>query len=640
MIQFSIGGELLELPSGLKLQFTKKNILFAFDEIQCERSLSFDIPATPKNNRIFNFAKDVATYGDGMRQRFDAQMQNGFVTKHGYLYVDSYAGGDYKATFVTGELLGLLALKNAGTIKDLYETGIYTPWGGTVAASAAIGTLWKSVRYAQNFAGTCFPSMEIHTIVEALCHNLGATSGYIQAPGGAADPDNDYLRHIRIIPSQLQGFNETFRVNSKRHAPTGTNDYANVIEDYTEKMPFYFEAADVQIKSTYGKVVREGSMSVYYKPYGNIFNVCKLRGYKAKSAMEITFPSTFPSNYTLIGHLTPYFIGGVLTLLDGIKYGGADIYNPGTGDTMKITHANLAGQTIVIPANTVFAFFNLNDITYDRAISWITGDVREPFIIKNNNAQYKNSGQPDYDFTFNVKLNDAEVGGDIYLKPNLPDITLVDMLKTEANMFGWVLYYTEETLRGTTGIHFENLADINTWPQINLNGKVIKVEEMQRRFGDYAQHNNVHFDNEDYLLVIEQSNVDYTVPNKCIDEAKELYTIPFNEGGVYVDTSTPPANTTFTPLLMRNDDSQDGQKSTIAMAADTDTYLGRPILRKNATIQNLCNASTYVKMSARMTQMEFEEIRPKTLIYYAGVSYVWTEANWANNVATIKLSKI
>lgn len=638
MTQFSIGGELLELPSDLKLQFTKKNILFAFDEIECERSLSFNIPATPKNDRIFNFSREAATYGDGMRRRYDAQMQNGIITKRGYLYVESYAGGDYKAIFVTGELLGLLALKNAGTIKDLYQTGAFTPWANTVDASSAIGQLWKCVRYAQKFQGECFPSVEIHTIVEELCRNLGATSGQILSPAGVSDPKNDYLHHIRVIPAKLEGYTQTFRVVSKPNVPANANDYANVIEDY-DNMPFFFEPVDIIAQSTLGRVWRD-SMGVGYEPYGSVYNVFKFRGYKAKSDIEITFPVDFPSNYTLVRKLEPYFLGGTLSLLNGIMYGGIDIYNPGTGDTMRVEYANLAGQTISIAKNTEFAFFNINDVSYDRAIRWITGDVREPFIYENNENKYIEHGQPAYDLRFDIKLADVVAGGDIYLKPNLPDITLVDMLKTEANMFGWVLYYTDEMLRGTTGIHFEDLTDIDDWPVINLSGKVIKVDDLQRRFGGYAQNNRVLFDNEDYLWPIENTEVNYTVPNDCIDKDKTLYTIPFNEGGIQADDRDNPVNPTFNILLMRNDQSQDGQKNTIAMAADTDKYLGRPLLSKNMAIQNLCTQSTSIKISARMAQFEFETIKPKTVIWYAGVRYVWTEASWSNNVATLKLSKI
>ena len=90
MIRFEVDGYYLELSAGFSLQFQKKNILFAFDAIECERSLSFNIPATPTNNNIFKLAKWEAAYGIGMRRRYSAQMQASGVAKDGYLYVSEY----------------------------------------------------------------------------------------------------------------------------------------------------------------------------------------------------------------------------------------------------------------------------------------------------------------------------------------------------------------------------------------------------------------------------------------------------------------------------------------------------------------------------------------------------------------------
>ena len=98
MIRFNVDGEYLELPADFSLQFQKKNILFAFENIECERSTSFDIPATPTNDRIFALAKVVQMHGAGMRKRYTAQMQASGVSKDGYLYVDAYEGGKYKTS--------------------------------------------------------------------------------------------------------------------------------------------------------------------------------------------------------------------------------------------------------------------------------------------------------------------------------------------------------------------------------------------------------------------------------------------------------------------------------------------------------------------------------------------------------------
>ena len=74
-------------------------------------------------------------------------------------------------------------------------------------------------------------------------------------------------------------------------------------------------------------------------------------------------------------------------------------------------------------------------------------------------------------------------------------------------------------------------------------------------------------------------------------------------------------------------------------AAKTDKNMLRVSLQKIAAIQTLCDASTAVAIKARLSLVEFESITPKTALYYDGVRYVWTEAQWSKGVATFKLSK-
>ena len=165
MIRFNIGGEYLDLPADFSLQFKKSNVLFAFDNMECERSTSFDIPATPQNDRIFKLAKWVQTDGVGMRRKYEAQMQDGMVTQDGYLHIDMYNAGKYKAVFVTGELLGLKKIRDAGKIKDFWK-----PAGGIVwsvenikDANDVLGNPFAMVRYVSNVA-LLHPSFDLSDV--------------------------------------------------------------------------------------------------------------------------------------------------------------------------------------------------------------------------------------------------------------------------------------------------------------------------------------------------------------------------------------------------------------------------------------------------------------------------------------------
>ena len=75
MMRFRIGGRYLDLSESADIQFTRKNILFAFDNAECERSTQFAVPATENNRAIFGHAHDVHNSGGGMRVRHEAILE-------------------------------------------------------------------------------------------------------------------------------------------------------------------------------------------------------------------------------------------------------------------------------------------------------------------------------------------------------------------------------------------------------------------------------------------------------------------------------------------------------------------------------------------------------------------------------------
>lgn len=132
MTQFKIDGKYLEL-GGVKLSWTRKNMLFAFDNVELDRTTSFEIPNTAENADIFGLAGVAAFNGDGMRRRYAAIMEDGIISKSGYLYLTGYnqQKRTYSSCFVTGENQILKAIKDSGNIgdyltrTDIPETAIF-----------------------------------------------------------------------------------------------------------------------------------------------------------------------------------------------------------------------------------------------------------------------------------------------------------------------------------------------------------------------------------------------------------------------------------------------------------------------------------------------------------------------------------
>lgn len=196
-MQLLCNNVLLDLKQGTKLQFKKSNILFAFDDIECERTMSFDIPDTPNNEVVLGFAKDPAFAGTGMRQRLTATLMDGIVVKQGHLHVDSYAKGSYKAVFVTGELVGLQAIRDAGSIAEQYKNSTdYVEYNTTVLPPSSVNSeiLWANIRQLSE-DGAVKPSLYMGKAIKDTLDALGAS--YI-LPSDLT----------RIVVAKPQGFQE------------------------------------------------------------------------------------------------------------------------------------------------------------------------------------------------------------------------------------------------------------------------------------------------------------------------------------------------------------------------------------------------------------------------------------------------
>ena len=221
---------------------------------------------------------------------------------------------------------------------------------------------------------------------------------------------------------------------------------------------------------------------------------------------------------------------------------------------------------------------------------------------------------------FTVEGDAVDIGSRVRERDNLPDMTVIELLKTFSALSGRVLNYTD-----SGGITFDAL-QFGSWELVNLAGKVLDVSNISRRFGDFAQHNIIDFKSAGEVPNSQRISISYNIANDNINEENTLQTVPFSEGilnGYQLSRE-----------IVRT---MDGD--TVADASVNSTAMVRIQLAKNANLQRLCDASTSVQMRARMSLLEFDMLTPKTLLYYDGVRYTWTEAQWSKGVATLKLSK-
>lgn len=613
MMQLLCNNVLLDLKQGTSFQFKKSNILFAFDDIECERTMSFDIPDTPNNEMVLGFAKNPAFAGRAMRQRLTATLMDGIVVKQGYLHIDSYSDGSYKAIFVTGELVGLQQIRDAGKLADLAIFNDTVAWtAGPVPDLPNRATdNWNIVKYSQ--AGSPpHPSWLIKYVVDTIvaANNLPAIN--IPASGQG-------LRVITGVPQLLKPTDVSFA----RAIASGNWVDVTQTYPYPSITTFEIKANGADLSGLFTTVDYDVEYRRHWEDYDFQTNKPVLRTVTyagnvqhlvTKQKVKLTFSRDFPAD-TYIGTFDDFgqYTGGFGFFGDrsfGKYWNGSQSVTTRSGEP-------LAGRTVVLEAGTSFVFVRESDLLdYTQYTEDTTTHETWEQGWKNVRSAYDVTG---------VTIEgdgDAVVGNTVRLQDNLPDITLVDLLKSVAVLTGKVLNYTNEE-----GITFDDL-DTDTWQTEELAG-VLSIDTVNRKFGDYAQRNTLQFDSDNSVSQGARVIDAYVIDNDNLESVKELQTVPFSEGGVNYEGAVEIVSV-----------AEDNGKDTVADAATSVTSMARASLPINENLQRLCDASTGVTIKARISFLEYNNIGARTRIYYDGVLYVWTEAQYSNGVATLKLSQI
>lgn len=207
MIRFEVGGKFLDLPEDFSLQFTKTNPLFAFDEIEAERTTEFDVPATPNNDSILGMAKDVHVAGTSMRTRVAAELQAGLVVFHGDLYVSAYNNKErtYTCVYVYGDMVDILGTTAEGNLSEymsateLPDTATYDKTTPT-SSTTPFPIHWETAQYynrdvdGSGLRKNVYPSIGLKYLISAIASHFGMT---ITLPSG-----NRY-QYMTLTPDAL-----------------------------------------------------------------------------------------------------------------------------------------------------------------------------------------------------------------------------------------------------------------------------------------------------------------------------------------------------------------------------------------------------------------------------------------------------
>lgn len=584
-MQLLCSGSYLDLPANQQLQFKDDNPLFAFDKIACERTTEFSLPCTPTNDKVFGLARIPAYTGAGMRQKFAAQLIEGQVIKQGYLYVTAFDGKQYKCTFVTGELLGLQAVKNAGKVADVLRANIaaYTnnhsalyEYGGQTRPVRDDNREVDEVAYRKQ-SGLCLPSVDIYWMINSALTELGV-------------PHSIDMHNFRIIPLQLKAFNSTdsqlIRTTTAMSLPTG------ILADYFSIVQSSF------LYYTYRCYEDHDDPSIIHKiPTQETISCNALQ-----CSVDITL--VFPLDAVDL----------VVVVPDGTLEPQQISDRHFNLDTAILEGTPVAGGSVDIPKNTPFFICKSGDYVKDmdkQPLPYPQEWQEEwGWNIRNNSITQTAAAE---------SAGDVVAGDKIVIADNLPDISVIELCKIYAALTGTALNYDEQQ-----GLTFDEI-DIDDWEVKDLS-KLIKRGEVKRTFSDYAQTNKIVFESGSGVMNAEKVSQSYLVPNDNIDSEKELQKIPFSEGGAI-----------GTDVYVR--DNEDKEVIAAGYAGEQMPYMPHISLPKNEGLQSLCDASTQIIIESRMSLLEYNSIKPNTLLQVEGGQYVWNSRNWQKNNANMVLAK-
>jgi hypothetical protein len=396
MIYFKVNGVDLDIPKDLNLSFQKKNILFSFDDIELNRSQSFTLPRSQTNDAIFQFAFRPDFDGAVTRVTHFAEMFYSGGKEEGLLSCSSANDKGYECIFIFGELRNLRKIKEAGKISEYFDIPFYLiEWSDDTAAAPANGAgayeFLAMLKYKTEAPESAWqnginvlPSVRLDALIYICC-------AYLSVGVDITFPDI----HPRLILSSTLGLGAEVTIGYVKTATYGFNGSAEITLspaiDGAEVGDFTFQCFDIRYMFF--------AIPVFTK------TTIRTKGIRFNRKMEVMFKAQ--------------------TAISTNKY---PVWFLDPGDVVSFEEGDY------------FTFVSRNGrIHYFDGAPYFYGGEAVGGSYGINGFTLPGSG------TFGVRqLDNISYNMTYYLKDNLPDVTLIDLLKTYAHIYNRLLFYDPE----------------------------------------------------------------------------------------------------------------------------------------------------------------------------------------------------
>ena len=584
ILRIFIGSETLDIQSDISFSIVKTNAIFDFDNFVYTRSTSFQLRRTVQNERILKHSGDIHATGVRMRAKTRCRVEINGVQSVGYLYLTSSTREAYECQLLLGEFVDSPFEKTIKQVLNAADYGDVVYYGNNSLTETATGThkddYIAPIRYYSGKvedgvrSDNAKPSVYAKRLLDAVIPNTlqDVECRLVRTPDNESDLQG---KDIKLF------FGNDGSVYFGGADADSGSDYLDIIRPYGETK--YLTNVDV---SGTGAVVETTHILEYFSAKVPLYLRAATSGAYIYTGLRYIQSYATGTTQAGIRHIITAQVSEPEWLAGSINLHTDSTYKP-------YFYSDGDAEYIYIPAGTIF---------------------RATTLASNYPMQAETSetlGQ--------LSVLGGRYGGTaFYVAPAndraittqwdcIPDLKVGDLVRSYARLAGALVYYDGS-----------KVYTVNALASPTPIADVVEVGKVERKFGGFAQHTIIQYDDSD------MGSVEYDVANDYLNE-ESVKKLPVSTGGVYS-----PSDALYIEEM--------GKGIYIGKVGEK-IYMTRKALPKNKILASLCTYSTLQRMRVRMTYAQFSQLRFDARYLYDCCEWVWSEATWQDGFCEFVLQK-
>lgn len=642
----------LDVPEKVKLSLKKRNHALPLGSMAMDRSSTFNLPATPNNNRLLNLASSLLVDASNKLATYTsvpALLVGSGVTWQGELYVDKVANGEYSVVFTFGDLVPLRSFLSANaretnTISEVRKqwysvnttAGFQnsTQWGAKAipAGTTPVGSTENDMQVLlygyTNFSGVMgnyhYPSVNLKYLLarSASLFNI-ATRGTIPELIASAPkfPLIDTVAKFwQVRSTNSTTGNKDIRSNIQIDGYGSYNDRRVITAYWYDTLADYGNGNE-HVATIYGQYsTKKTTLKMPKNLPSDLFLVSV--GWSSRPE-----PNTPQSAIKFYGGYSFKYDESASPIIEGSPLAGKDVDLPAVNDywySEDDTNKQHPNQNIIF-------FIRATDYIYlwqETASAWQELGLSPSPNIAINNAYTIGWSQGELDFSESIN---SMYNVFYRLSDLLPDATYYQIMCAVALATKRCLDFRKVGYSVRFGFtDFDSASHV-----VDLTDKLISVDEVSTGVLDLPESVVFGFEYNDRVPDDAKSN--RTISTLNIDKSVKIINVPFSTA-VNDEDNADVQDIVADSEAVTGYVSADGNNHTLMQLVNgigVGAYAS-----VDSIFYKIASASQKVKVKAKMSAFELERLDDFAVIQLNGQRYYWHEITWSEIVATMTLQKI